>query len=547
MLLGEVSTSTWNSAQWDDDREFLSLDWGELKKGQQYLMTFHPDAKSWELDVYHAIACYLIGGHGKAKASTSTAATNGVNWILQGYVDMRDGGASTKVSSIIEKCYTCGVEGVHEGASSHGLRVTATDNMVFNHLLAVFATIARGGWDFKGDNLAFHYFTAKLHVVMAGKVLAGWQDPNMHVSAPTVDAFKQSMNQEKVDAFCSSLFSGRGVPELNGKLRGFRDTMVASLLMYYDDLKKELTSQSMIILAMHRAAHEHDIELQTLSAWGAAVTYRFQAANAANMGDVDASKTKRQQIQIELLSKIVSEQQNTIKDLGGKYDKLLENQVYQTGLLESINLRISDTSSSQGTKRKVESSSATMPAAKRSPSASKQNAYSHMTASSLVSTNIDFRNCNAWTCTTFVTECLRQRQDVDANSRNMPWLGRNLAPSTTASYNNSLRQRLKKVYMALHERAPLDKKKYFKATRYPSESAEQKKWLGEVEDFVPGLTDELITDLLHELCQLRDKKYTEEEKKDHGCHIGAIAGMFEKIVEAKKKKEITAAAAVTFK
>ena len=256
---GEVSTSTWNSAQWEDGREFLSLDWGELKKGQEYIMTFHPDAKGWELNVYHAIACYLIGGHGKAKASTSTSATKGVNWILQGYVDMKDGGASTKVSNILEKCYKGGVEGVHEGATSHGLRVTATDDMVFNHLLAIFAAIARGGWDFKGDNMAFHYFTAKLHVVMSGKVLAGWQDPNMHVSAPTVDSFKQSMNQEKVDAFCSSLFAGRGVPELNGRLSGFWDAMVASLLMYYDDLKKELISNSKIILAMHQAAHEHGI------------------------------------------------------------------------------------------------------------------------------------------------------------------------------------------------------------------------------------------------------------------------------------------------
>ena len=59
---GEVSTSTWNSAQWEDNCEFLSLDWGELKKGQQYIMTFHLDAKGWELDVYHATACYLIGG-----------------------------------------------------------------------------------------------------------------------------------------------------------------------------------------------------------------------------------------------------------------------------------------------------------------------------------------------------------------------------------------------------------------------------------------------------------------------------------------------------
>jgi hypothetical protein len=544
---GEVSTSTWNSAQWEDGREFLSFDWGELKKGQQYTMTFHPDAKGWELDVYHAIACYLIGGHGKAKASTSTSATKGVNWILPGYVDMKDGGASTKVSHILEKCHKGGVEGVHEGATSHGLRVTATDDMVFNHLLAVFAAIARGGWDFRGDNMAFYYFTAKLHVVKSGKVLAGWQDPDMHVSAPTVDAFKQSMNQDKVDAFCSSLFAGRGVPELNGRLRGFRDAMISSLLMYYDDLKKELTSNSKLILAMHRAAHEHGIELQTLSEWGTAVRNRFQAANAANLGDIDASEAKRQKKQIEILSKIVSDQQNTIKDMSGKFDMLLQNQVYQTGLLEDIKLGLMMTNASpqkrfspQGTKRKIDPTTA----AAAVPT-SKQNIFAHMNASSRVSTNIDFSGCNEWSPTMLVMECLKQRQDVDTISRQLPWLGKNLAPGRASSTVNSTRLRCRKVYTVLREKAPLDKKKYFKPALYPSESLEQKKWEKEVEGFVPGLTDDLITELLRRLCQLRNKEYTENEKREFGGHIGAIAGLFEKVTEAETKKEASGAEAMT--
>jgi hypothetical protein len=35
---GEVSASTWDSAHWDVDREMSVLEWGELKKGLQYLM-----------------------------------------------------------------------------------------------------------------------------------------------------------------------------------------------------------------------------------------------------------------------------------------------------------------------------------------------------------------------------------------------------------------------------------------------------------------------------------------------------------------------------
>ena len=40
---GEVTYTTWNSARWDKAREHLAFDWGEKKKGAQYLMTFHPD------------------------------------------------------------------------------------------------------------------------------------------------------------------------------------------------------------------------------------------------------------------------------------------------------------------------------------------------------------------------------------------------------------------------------------------------------------------------------------------------------------------------
>jgi Asp-tRNA(Asn)/Glu-tRNA(Gln) amidotransferase C subunit len=67
----------------------------------------------------------------------------------------------------------------------------------------------------------------------------------------------------------------------------------------------------------------------------------------------------------------------------------------------------------------------------------------------------------------------------------------------------------------------------------------------EVEGFVPGLTDDLITELLRRLCQLRNKEYTENEKREFGGHIGAIAGLFEKVTEAETKKEASEAEAMT--
>eukprot|EP00985_Skeletonema_marinoi_P021718 scaffold13473_cov81-Skeletonema_marinoi.AAC.1 len=56
----------------DDDKQFLLFDWGEIKTGQQYIMTLHPNADSedgWLLCSIHSIACNLICGSTVYKAS----------------------------------------------------------------------------------------------------------------------------------------------------------------------------------------------------------------------------------------------------------------------------------------------------------------------------------------------------------------------------------------------------------------------------------------------------------------------------------------------
>ena len=100
-------------------------------------MTYHPDAVSWELDQLNAMACMLLCGSGDHKASAS-GGDSAINWIFPAYVDMADGGAASKVARIFDKCQKGGVEGISEDAASHGVRVTATDEMVFNPFTVYF-------------------------------------------------------------------------------------------------------------------------------------------------------------------------------------------------------------------------------------------------------------------------------------------------------------------------------------------------------------------------------------------------------------------------
>ena len=206
---GEVSYATWNSARWDKAREHLAFDWGEKKKGVQYLMTFHPDSTEWRVDVIHALACYVLCRQGGGSAPASPQ-ESGVHWLFASYVVMAEGGAANKVSRILEKCRNGGVAGVPDGSNSHGVRVGATDEMIFNHMLSVFAAIARGGWDFKADSMLFYYFTQEVHVGQGGKALANWSNPNMHVSAPTLKAITDDNND--VERFCQALFTSVDIP-----------------------------------------------------------------------------------------------------------------------------------------------------------------------------------------------------------------------------------------------------------------------------------------------------------------------------------------------
>jgi len=148
------------------------------------------------------------------------------------------------VSTILDKARKGGISGIPSETTSHGIRVAATDCMIFNPMLSIFSVIARGGWDFEADSTAFRYFTSKLHVVAGGLSLAGWSDPRMHVAAPSLDCITGGGASALVRRLSTTLFRGTDVPMLNvpDKLRPFRDVMTASILMYHADVVKALGS-----------------------------------------------------------------------------------------------------------------------------------------------------------------------------------------------------------------------------------------------------------------------------------------------------------------
>ena len=66
---GEVSTTNWNSVLRNITREYLQSNWGKKKKGQQHLITLHPNAKNRKRCFVHSMVYYLTIGQGTYKVS----------------------------------------------------------------------------------------------------------------------------------------------------------------------------------------------------------------------------------------------------------------------------------------------------------------------------------------------------------------------------------------------------------------------------------------------------------------------------------------------
>ena len=318
----EVSTANWNSSYWNAQLQLFTLQWGEGKTGDQIELTFSNDANSWLLDYHHSLACNLIGGSGSHKASSS----DGVGgWMHNAVVDMAEGGAANYVSRVLDECRSLGVEGIPDDTTCHGIRVTGTDEMMFNPALSIWAAIARGGWHCEADTLAFHYFTKKKHVVAAGLALAGYANPNIRPQAPTLLAIGTDLvTVSQVNAFSGELFNNVGVPDLATRLRDYRDVLVATLLMYHEQVVALLGNKHPLVNTMNLAAIHAGITIDIMAEWGKKVRERFIVQNAANIGAYGESEEERLRTALSQVTEICIKTQDTLSVMTAKVTELDE-------------------------------------------------------------------------------------------------------------------------------------------------------------------------------------------------------------------------------
>jgi hypothetical protein len=296
---GEVSTSNWNTALWEMCRGGrFYLDWGETKGAKHSFLDFFPDAEDCPICMIHSLAAYLITSPGTVKSSTVDP--SGPSWIFPTFVNMADGGAASKASRIL-KSLVEEVEGLTSGHTAHGLRAGAADDMLLNKLCNVIGAIFRGNWDFTGECVLFRYLFGKLFTSQAGKVLAGYENPDQEVAYPDLSILFESAEQiQLLENLATAIFS---VDLLHEKaLKPFRNAMLASLLMYHDSLRAKYGREHLIVQTLEAAATRLNITTATLRDWGKKIEQKLREKNSVG-AKVAGSAEERAAIEIRGLRK----------------------------------------------------------------------------------------------------------------------------------------------------------------------------------------------------------------------------------------------------
>ena len=99
----ESATATFDSLEHNTTIDAAVLDWREVKTGKSSLMSFFPEAKDWELDWNHSMACYLLVYSSPLRLFVSEDKPEGVEFLFPSYVKVSDGGITTRITKMIAK------------------------------------------------------------------------------------------------------------------------------------------------------------------------------------------------------------------------------------------------------------------------------------------------------------------------------------------------------------------------------------------------------------------------------------------------------------
>jgi hypothetical protein len=315
---GEVSAMTFTSMKWDSTLESLWAGWPEIKTSHYTDLSFFANVLS-----YGYLTCfmwtfgaYIIMTEGRLRSRANTP-----DFVFPDYQEKRTSAAvavTKAIASLVGK-----VTGLLKMHTSHGLRVGATDDMLFNVFCHIACAIARGAWDCRGMCMILSYYTKNLFVSTAGKALAGVKDCRQHHSMPTLAALPDDA-RDKVNHMAELLFYwGPDVfrAECNGHLLPARDALLATQLMWFKHVVLDYGQEHSLVKMLTEKATVAHVSFEDLEEYGTLIRLRYQAdmiKNQQNTGSCLASLRESIKTLTNMLNHQVAKLRAVVTNLTGE-------------------------------------------------------------------------------------------------------------------------------------------------------------------------------------------------------------------------------------
>ncbi len=316
---GEAQYVDWKQSWYNPYFDSLDALWQEMKTLNKYVLSFVPNKDGYLTDVFHALGTFFVVGKGlyrtpndKGKLSTKI-----IPYLSEG---MKEGGVARFLTRALRNNLHPDVPKEQEATlSGVSLRIAGVTEMAAGNV-GVSSSHARSGHKLFDTNQK-HYtdemdpFTG----MPAAKCLAGWTNYFGDVSLPQLSCL--GVSEEVINKLIGHLVP-ISLPDFlpNGRLRPILLASIASLLMYDEDVIRDLkTADNAVSLALRRAFKETKIgdrdPVATLKLWGQLIRKDFHDRNPDFQSLTDSSNSTQVVNSINHIGRVVSNLQQENREL----------------------------------------------------------------------------------------------------------------------------------------------------------------------------------------------------------------------------------------
>lgn len=321
---GEAQYVDWKDSWYNSYFDSLDALWQEMKTLNKYVLSFVPNKDGYLTDVFHALGTFFVVGKGlyrtpndKGKMSTKI-----IPYLSEG---MKEGGVARFLTRALRNNLHPDVPKEQKATlSGVSLRIAGVTEMAAGNV-GVSSSHARSGHKLFDTNQK-HYtdemdpFTG----MPAAKCLAGWTNYFGDVSLPQLSCVEVS--EEVINKLIDHL-APISLPDFlpNGRLRPILLASIASLLMYDEDVIRDLkTVDNAVSLALRRAFKEtkivdprarSDDPVATLKLWGQLIRKDFHDRNPDFQSLTDSSNSTQVVNSINHIGSVVSNLQQENREL----------------------------------------------------------------------------------------------------------------------------------------------------------------------------------------------------------------------------------------